>query len=223
MSKISIVFPTRNRPDNVRRLYTSVMETSQTMPEIYVYIDDDDTITPPVCKELGIRYMTGPRMRKMASCFNELAQSAVGDILMYIGDDFIFRTKHWDVSVLDAFSKFPDKILLAYPNDGGWGEQLATAGFLHRNWINAVGYLFPIDFFQWADNWLQALADGVGRRVYLGSVLIEHMHPTWGKAAMDATYQEADHNDDQHYVQTASNRQADIEKLRAAIQNGAVA
>ena len=59
---------------------------------------------------------------------------------------------------------------------------------LHKNWIKALGYLSPPHFScDYADTWINALAEGVGRRQRL-SIINEHMHFTVGKSDVDQTY-----------------------------------
>jgi len=188
--KISIVFATRNRPENLRRFYQSVRETAHEIPEICVYIDNDDCISLPVVKELGFKHIMGPRHR-LSECYNEIFTTATQNIIMYGGDDVVFRVKDWDLMVLDAFSKYEDKITLVFGDDGYWGDRNATHGFLHRNWINAVGYFIPPYFaVSFVDNWLTELAGRLDRKSYIPIVLAEHMHPSFGKAIVDAVYTE---------------------------------
>lgn len=216
--KISICFPTRNRPDNLRRIHKSLQETSTVMPEIAVYVDDDDSTSVPVAQELGFVYEQGPRFSHLSRCFNKAAELASGDILMFGGDDLVFRTKGWDDQVLAEFNKYDDRIVFVHCRDDYREDDLGCHGFLHRNWIEATGYFVPPYFETWyIDNWITDVSKAIGRRSYLQSLLIEHMHFTCGKAEMDATYGDQEKHYNQAGIvwqQTASKRIEDIEKLQ---------
>ena len=59
---ISILLPTRNRPQNLKRMVDSAREMSTIQPEIIVYIDDDDSVSLPMAKQLGLITIVGPRI-----------------------------------------------------------------------------------------------------------------------------------------------------------------
>ena len=63
---------------------------------------------------------------------------------MHCGDDLTFDTPGWDGVVREAFEQTPDKILFAYGNDlGPHGETFGTHGFVHRRWVETLGYFVP--------------------------------------------------------------------------------
>jgi glycosyltransferase involved in cell wall biosynthesis len=142
MSKISIVFPTRNRPDNLKNLWGSIIRTASVLPEVVIYVDDDDQLSVPIAKELGFTYVQASR-HILSQCYNEAAKLASGDILMFAGDDILFREKDWDLKVMSEFDKYEDKIAFVYGNDGHRTDELGTHGFIHRNCMIVVGYLLP--------------------------------------------------------------------------------
>jgi glycosyltransferase involved in cell wall biosynthesis len=204
----------------MRDFYQSLKDTSRVMPEVCVYIDDDDIPeTLATIKDLGIKYIQGPR-HTLSQCCNEAAVLATGSILMYCGDDYRFREKDWDVKVITEFNKSKDKIIFVYGDDGKCGRRLGTCGFIHRRWVDTVGYFNPPYFSSWCiDGWINDIAESLGRRVYLDFVLAEHLHPMNGTAEMDSTYEFGYPlhdlnmqilNDPEH----VAIRQADAEKLR---------
>jgi len=219
MIDIAITFPTRGRPDNVRRLVASVRATASTNPEIIIYVDDDDTSYLGLDKELNIIIQNGPR-KTLSSCYNDCVQKTSAEILMFAGDDLLFRTQNWDLEIINTFSKYPDKIVFVHGNDGHWEHRLGTHGFLHRKWVNAVGYFIP-PFFgcDFSDVWITDVANALGRKVYLSNILIEHMHPAFGKADWDQTHKErlARNDGGVLYNQLSSRRQDDILKLKGEL------
>lgn len=230
--KISILCPTRGRPENVKRLMESIASMSAEMPEIVLYVDEDDeTMEPwaftghdnPWLEKLGdkLKVCYGSR-RLLSECWNVCAKVATGDILMHAGDDIIFQTKHWDVMVQNAFRSVPDKIIFVHGDDGHFGKQFGTHGLIHRKWMEATGYFVPPYFSSdFNDTWLNDVANALGRRVYL-PFKTEHMHPLFGKAEWDTTHKErlARHQADkvdELYASKAPERAADVEKLKAVI------
>jgi hypothetical protein len=142
---------------------------------------------------------------------------------MQAADDIEFQTKHWDVMVQHAFAECPDKILFVHGDDGHWGAKFGTHGFVHRKWVEAVGYMSPPYFSSdYGDTWLNEVANALDRRRYLPFVT-EHMHFLWGKGKLDQTHKERlerhkQDNVDQLYRDLAPERAKDVEKLRAAMQ-----
>lgn len=213
---ITICFPTRGRPDNVKRLVESVLTTTANPTQIVVYMDEDDDSLPIVGTLDAVSVIVGPR-KTLSSCYNDCAEVAKGDILMFAGDDVVFRTKDWDVKVEEAFAVYEDRILFVHGDDGYWGDNLGTHGFLHRNWINAVGYFTPPYFAcDFTDLWITDVANVLHRRTFLRDVLFEHMHPAFNKAEWDKTHNErlARSDGGKMYQQTARERLGDVEKLR---------
>lgn len=223
--KISILVPTRGRPENCERLLKSIKETAEEFPEIVFYKDDDDETPVGIIDKLPIpliKVVRGPRIT-LSQCWNECAKVATGDILMMGSDDIEFQTKNWDVIAKNAFRGVPDKIIFAHGDDGHWGKQFGTHGMVHRKWMETVGYFVPPYFSSdWCDTWLNEVANALVRRVYL-PMKTEHHHPLFGKAKWDKTHLErlerhkAD-KVDELYASKAAERQTDVEKLRAVIE-----
>lgn len=223
--RISILCPTRGRPDNVRRLVESADATASGPVQFVFYVDHDDTCGPPerppgVSDKIQAHVTQGPRI-VLSEMWNECAQCAAADVMMHCGDDIVFRTPGWDDRVLEAFEAIPDRIALVHGDDK-FNYGVATHGFLHRAWVDAVGYFCPPYFASdYNDTWLTEVADGLGRRVEV-DVLTEHMHPCAGKAEWDVTHRErlARHKQedcDRIWRDTAGLRAADVEKLRRVI------
>ena len=228
---ISLLLPTRKRPDRLTQTIHSIVDTATVTPEILCYVSDCDNFYDheiQLAQEMidiwvHVRFVRGPRVT-MSDLWNALIPHAKGDIFMLCADDVIFRTPGWDVKIEKAFAAVPDKILLAYADDGGPnGKNFASLPFVSRRWVETVGYFtgpgFSADF---SDTWPNDVADMIGRKKYV-DVLIEHMHYIWSKAEQDQTYkenQERWHRDrpDKLYAERLPERMRDAEKLRAAMQ-----
>ena len=114
---------------------------------------------------------------------------ATGNIIMFAADDIVFRTPQWDVIVQKKFDEYEDKILFVYGEDGYQKGRIGTHGFIHRYWMELLGYVLPPKLAStYTDEWITELSERVGRRCYMPELLIEHLHPAVGKAPMDVIY-----------------------------------
>ena len=186
---ISILVPSRGRPQNVYRLYDSLVATTEGEWELLVRRDIDDPFWHGY-NERGplpnLAYVSGDR-RLLSELWNELVPYAVGDIFMHGGDDIVFRTPGWDRIVRDAFPA--DRIAFVHGDDlGGKGDRLGTHGFLSREAVEAVGYFMPPYFASdYNDLWWNEVYESIGRRIFV-PIITEHMHPAFGKGEMDQTH-----------------------------------
>lgn len=169
---ISICLPTRSRPELFKRFCVSVLDGASDPDniEFVVYRDNDDD---SVYEYIGNRKeVVGDRILQSAM-YNECYKVAKGPIYMFAADDIVFNTKDWDKYVINAFENSADKIIFAYPNDENYRARFGTTGFLHKNWIDTVGYFLPPYFAaQRADNWINAIAWRINRQVFLEPVVI---------------------------------------------------
>jgi len=226
---ISVLVPTRNRPDNVKRLLTSAFDTADTEVEFIFYVDRDDPRRQETLDEIfghGAQVVYGGEERIVLSqMWNLCAEAAYYPVMMHCGDDIVFRSDGWDARVLAEFEASDDKILFVHGDDGFQHDRIGTHGFLHRNWVDAIGYFVPPYFSSdYNDLWLTEVADALGRRRYLPDVYTEHMHPVAGKGEWDQTHQERlvrHQRDDvgRIYAQRASERQNDVALLRTFIES----
>lgn len=223
---ISILLPSRNRPENVKRLWESVVSTADNLEDIemIVALDKDD----PQLEAYNLAIGNGKTLivdRTVLSVYwNKCQEVAKGPIFMHCGDDIIFRTKGWDTTVKAAFDEYDDKIVFIHGDDGGGnGQNFGTHGFIHQNWVDAVGYFVPPYFSSdYNDTWLNDVSNMLSRRKYV-DILTEHMHPAFGKGPMDITHEErlTRHRTDgvdAMYANKAEERIQDSNKLREVMK-----
>ena len=161
--------------------------------ELIFYIDSDDNESIEMYKSLGPNVHAIIEERgegNLSVMWNRCYERASADIVMHCGDDIRFRTPNWDKIVLDEFDKYKDKIVLVYGNDGVRKDDLATHSFLHKNWIETVGYFLPPYFSSdMNDYWLTTVARNIKRLIKV-NIYTEHLHPAVGKHSLDITHQE---------------------------------
>lgn len=142
--------------------------------------------------------------------YNRLASVSVGAFIFVGNDDLIFRTKDWDALIRISIQSISDPgtriATLYYPNDGlnfTYSTSLyqeSSAFFqgrpphsafpiVSREWYEALGYLFP-EYFEhyFIDTWLFYIADFNRTLAPFPEILVEHMHHSVGKSAIDSTY-----------------------------------
>ena len=230
---ISLLIPTRNRPDNLKRLVNSLINTTEDINniELCFYVDSDDVVSVDVITDIAEKIKcqclqgdAAPNVRvSHAITQNSLQKIATGPIFMFSADDIVFHTRGWDKMVINQFDKFEDKIALVYGPDGfQTGDvPVCTHGFLHRHWVDVIGYFFPYQFsVAYHDQWVTEIADALGRRCYIKDLNIEHVHPAAGKAAWDSTYltkQESTGGERNIYNNTRAERLHSIDLLKKYI------
>lgn len=193
---ISLVLPSRGRPQALFSMVYSAELTADDPDqiEVCVRIDSDDPRRYGYIAETGYGLttcITSGKRGVLANAWNDAAKIAGGDILMLAADDLRFRTKGWDTAVRQAVEHVGDRIVMVYARDGHADERMATHPFVTRRWVDVVGR-FTAPYFEadYVDLWIDDVARQLDRAVFLPNVLIEHMHPSFGKGEWDKTHQE---------------------------------
>ena len=163
---ISICLPSRRRARFFKRMCESALDTAGDVNniEFAVYRDEDDK---HVYEYFGNhKVVVGKRKDNFFGMWNDAQQISTGPYYMYMADDFVLDTKDWDKEVMQLFDKYNDKIVLLAVNDGTSSFKYGYSGIgvVHKNWVDAVGYLFPDYFYpNCADKWVNDLAVLVNR------------------------------------------------------------
>ena len=192
----SLLLATRGRPEQVERLFQSIIETADNPEkvEVILYIDDDDTgshhLTHPI---IGVTRMILPKST-MGGMHRACCEAAKGKYILLLGDDNVFRSAGWDREVTAEFEKFPDGIAMVYGNDMIQGRNMCTAPFLTRLSCEMMGGICPAEYTgefvdtHILDQFSKLRYWGYDRIVYRDDIVIEHLHHVVGKAAFDETY-----------------------------------
>ena len=218
---ISICLPTRGRPESFKRFCQSVLDNASHKDDIefVVYRDNDDN--SPYEYVGNYTEVRGERII-LSAMWNECQKVAAGPIYMFAIDDIVFYTKGWDELVMQAFLKSDDKIMCVHPDDGNlrFGSRYGIVFFLHKNWVDTVGYLVPPYFrAECCDNWINDTAIDLGRKYFLREMVVKH-------------FEDENQNDETHksyttHVRTAHaiyrlktpERKEDVRKLEAFIRD----
>lgn len=196
--KIALLVPSRERLDLKRNLIDSLISTSNNIGNVVLYfgIDDDDPTKKNVI-EMADRYdfikivniENKGKFLGVGKLWNICANQCSEEIMSMIGDDMVFKTKGWDDRILTEFNSFncpKDNLKMVYCNDGRHGDKISVNAFVHRSYMEINGYFMREEFYtDYIDIWLQHVFFAIGRLKYLGDVLIEHRHWSFGKGIKD--------------------------------------
>ena len=230
MSDLLMIVPTRGRPDSVPAILEAWDATEATVHLLFA-VDTDDPELAAYKKQAAalkgdgrVKFVFGKR-RRLVGTLNLQAVKAAKSyrFIGFMGDDHRPRTAGWDARFVECLSGGGPG--LVYGNDLLQGEKMPTAVALTSDIVKTLGYMAPpalvhlcVDLV-WLD-W----GKGLDRITYLGDLIIEHMHPANGKAAMDAGYAEANSpeqtsSDSAAYYDYRDNGglQADLDKLRGLL------
>ena len=100
MEKISLIIPTRIRPQMMEDVWSSALNTAYDPSNIEVcyYIDNDDELSINKVKEMSgdsrVKYVIGERIC-LSKTWNEAQKISTGTIFWHGNDDCIFRSKNW--------------------------------------------------------------------------------------------------------------------------------
>jgi hypothetical protein len=108
------------------------------------------------------------------------------------GDDHRVRTRGWDEALTDAAGP----VGIAYGDDLIQGVELPTSVVMSSDIVRTLGQMVPPTLQHlFVDDYWKALGIGIGQLHYVPEVVIEHMHPSAGKAEMDDSYAITNHPD----------------------------
>ena len=199
---ISLLCPTRGRPDRVHTMLESIIITTDNPEyvEVLYYIDNDDntkegyleTIDNLVKKHNVHFKKVEPYIGEpisISKSWNILAERCSGDVLVMANDDEVWITKGWDSRLNEEVEKFPDDIYCIYFDDGFCHGKGCSFPMVSRTWYETLGYFTPGIFkFLCNDTWIEHIAKSIYRLHYVHDVLIEHRHVLYNKSQMDDTY-----------------------------------
>ena len=198
MKAISILTPTRNRPNNCDRFIKSLYETTQYTGtlELLFYVDNDDP-AKDIYKEIEerwqnnfwrVEFVIGEPM-SVSKSWNIIAEKSLGDIMIMGNDDLVYKTVRWDSKLMAKLIELDNPYYLTWFNDGINGNRHCAFPVISREWYEALGYFSPGVFnFGYNDTWVYDIAKRVGKLNYMNEILVEHLHFSVGKSNMDDTY-----------------------------------
>jgi glycosyltransferase involved in cell wall biosynthesis len=180
---LSLIVPTRGRPDQLRRFLDSLSQTAADPAhlEVVLVVDDDDPETIAV-RDAGVplRQVVVPRGLPMGSLNSRGYDASSGDYVMLCNDDVEVRTPGWDIRMKAVFDSFPDGVVLVHVNDGTFKDSLCVFPCVSRAFTELAGGICPGDYLRYRiDDHIYNVFNllvllGEYRIQYLPDVLFEH-------------------------------------------------
>jgi hypothetical protein len=168
---ISILCPSRGRPELAKAMIDTALATAETDIEIILYLNSDDSELSRYQELIDQKYYTVGPDRSPAYSWNMIAEQATRDVFFLMGDDGKFITPGWDRLILEKFDEIPDKIACVYPIQYSVSKKKNPHFCLHRNWKDALGYFVPPHFWHWyVDTWTATIARRLNRYYCLETV-----------------------------------------------------
>jgi|SRR5579859_7562763 len=177
---ISLLIPTRARTAYLQRLFASLEATTSSKNEVdaWVYVDEDDDATrgfiaahPTLPYTFQVHWLVGERTNTQGEMTNRLWERSASNAGIYfpLPDDYVFTTPGWDRLVRDAFNRFPDRIVLVYPDEATASVEQVTLIILSAEWLNATQHFMTAYFPFWFDDtWVDQVAQMIQRKVKVG-------------------------------------------------------
>lgn len=164
---ISLLCPTRGRPEQFKRMCDSAKATAGCEIEILAVSNGKDTYVPTVTPDLPTVHI-----------WNALAQIAKGDLLMLCADDVIFSTPEWGKALLESYRSLTNKIhvwsLLDSRDENGTPHPIVS-----REYFNSLGYFLPPIFLHWyVDTWTVEIAKANNCFTHMKDYLLIHDKPS---------------------------------------------
>ncbi len=229
---LTVIVPSKGRPDNVARLVEAVNATADdVLDKLVIAVDPGEPLTEQYEKavrkgEPGWDWIAleavEAQPQRMGPVLNAAAVKYAGqyDHVGFMGDDHFPRTPHWDTELVASLGGGPG---IAYGNDLAQGEALPTACAISSDIIRALGYMCPpAQEHLYLDDFWKRLGLLVGNLAYRGDVVIEHLHPNYGKARWDDGYA-GTNSADQYSRDRAAYAQFDWEDCLARLRAAGIA
>lgn len=192
----SLVVPTRDRPDSLKRFLASIAATA-TRPEdleIILVVDADDPASQAACHDtLSLRLVVVPPGLTMGRLNTAGVAVARGRHVMLLNDDVEAKTPGWDVRIRTCLRRFPDDIVLIHVNDTLFRDRLCTFPLVSRTFCRLAGGICPPGYVRYRiddhieDVFNQLTALGKRRTVYFPDLRFEH-HNTVARPQGDHVY-----------------------------------
>lgn len=174
---ISVLMPSRGRPDHYRDSILSLFATASDLVQVITYLDDDDPTTSlyprfdSPAQQLVPRVIVGPRhgYEQLHEMVNQLATVATGTHFMLWNDDARMTTSGWDDLIRE---KLDARSLLVGSFDG-----LDYALFPVVTWSfhEALGHF---SLSPHCDSYVMEVAKAAGCVVDLSEISVSHLRAT---------------------------------------------
>lgn len=172
---IAILVPTRERPEQCKRMVESVKSTSE-KAHIYTALSPEERPYPIPAT------MILPDNLPTAHKWNLLAERALQDrenkLFMLGADDMVFETSGWDRRLIEHYEAIDNKIHVYALQDSRDAEGVPHP-IMTREYIEAMNYFVPPWFLHWRiDTWTVEIAKSNGVFTHFKDLRLRHDKPS---------------------------------------------
>jgi len=181
---ISLLCPTRFRPQLALKLYQTFRDTQDGKNELIFCLQKEDPKIKQyleVFKANNITKFFISESMPTSYLWNQMALQAKGDLMTLVGDDVEILTQGWDTKIEEAANKIKDNIFVLTVDDGRkdkpQGQYMRCPHpTMHRKWLETLGYFVPPFFMhRYLDTYTQSLALKLNRFIELPEVVFNHL------------------------------------------------
>lgn len=168
---ISIIHPSRGRPDKSCKTIDTWILYADGDPEVILSLDNDDPLKNAYRTAFNNKVISDNR--SCVDAINNAAETATGDILIVVSDD-TDCFPGWDTAILKELEGKSDYLL---KTDDGIQDYIVTMTVMDKIYFQRDGYIYHPDFYhQFADTYLTCAADIRGRLIK-SNLKFPHLHP----------------------------------------------
>lgn len=195
--KVSVVIPSKGRPAQLAQCVRRLFETTRGYDVEAVVVCDEQEAYDLTINALDQAFVSRDHLvwswdtLPVIPAFNEGLRLSTGDVILPGNDDLVWGDG-WLTEALAVLETMPDGDGVVGLNDLCPIPRNFSAFFIAtRRWLAREngGVLFcPHYWHNFVDPEVCARAIAGGRYAVADKAIVEHAHPAWGKAEMDATY-----------------------------------
>lgn len=178
--KISIIHPSRSRPDKSVNTIDAWILSAGSDIEVIVSLDEDDPL-------LGV-YTTAytklvvEKNRSAIDAINNAGKLADGDIIVVVSDD-TDCPYDWDRLIIEALEG-RSGVLKTFDGVQKW---IVTMPIMTRDYYESKGYIYHPDYtHMFCDTHLTHVADLEKKLIFRNDLVFPHNHYSTGKSKKDA-------------------------------------
>jgi glycosyltransferase involved in cell wall biosynthesis len=189
-SMISILHPSRQRPELSRRTIEKWLSRAKNPVEVIISLDEDDPTIGTYeinNRETGAKIIIN-RNRSAVDAINTAAKAATGQIFIVVSDD-TDCPNGWDRKIINSVMGRTDWIL---KTDDGIQRWIITMPVMDRVYYERFGYIYYPEYkHMFVDTDLTCVADLTCRKIY-APLKFPHLHYSTGQSEKDAVNEKAD-------------------------------
>ena len=185
---ISVIHPSRNRPEKAKRAYDYWTKRGE-VKEWILSLDSDDRFLNAYYfqfRNTNAKIVVNPNT-SITTAVNSGARETTGDLLIVVSDDFLCPDA-WSDTLTHHLQGHTDFVARVGDGKQNW---IVTLPIMDREYYKGQGYVYnPAYLHMFCDTEQTTKAELEGKMVDV-PMIFEHEHPMYGKAKADAVNQRA--------------------------------